>query len=649
MASKELQLMGVRLVNEEDYGKSAFEIAQDHGFEGTEEEWLESLKPVKGVDYNTPEDKQELLNATVSVFQNTKADSIQHKTGSTIVASNSAHLPLNGFKLLGKTTQNGAPTPDAPVALESAGENGSVTVNAMGKNLLDIKNAKVYHQNPHTQSVQYNITDTGVFATPMRELSNCWQRCGLLIGTVAELAGRTITLSCEYASNVSNNDTFVPYISIAFSNVEPCVDNNDIVYNNGGYIGEIGSYTEVSFGGKGVASVTYTVTGDEVGKYIIAIFLLTYGGDFTIGDWVEYSNIQIEYGETATAYEPYKEPQTLTIPTPNGLPGVPVKSGGNYTDENCQQWICDEIDFVRGVYVKRTNQITFDGSERDWRMGNAKAPFATPEIENLAPFNGNDSQALCAKYQVATYNESWANYDFMVTRQDPFNNQFTFKHITISTLDEWKAYLTSDPVTIQYVLAEPIITPLTAEQLEAYENAALHTYAPTTVLANDANAEMELTYYTPSTAVPMVHGPADKGKTFTVDEHGCVTLTKDNPVIACGETILNGVTWYYRKWADGFAELWSTVRYVGAYSGRIDLEYLLPFNINPYPYFRVYANILNPSGYERAPMFANAYDPGEGYIGISIDVPVDPGDSTITVTGDIYLACWWKRSEEVKL
>lgn len=30
-------------------------------------------------------------------------------------------------------------------------------------------------------------------------------------------------------------------------------------------------------------------------------------------------NIQIEVGATATEYEPYKEPQTLTVPTPNGL------------------------------------------------------------------------------------------------------------------------------------------------------------------------------------------------------------------------------------------------------------------------------------------------------------------------------------------
>jgi hypothetical protein len=47
----------------------------------------------------------------------------------------------------------------------------------------------------------------------------------------------------------------------------------------------------------------------------------------------------------------------LTISTPDGLCGVPVASGGNYTDENGQAWICDEIDFARGVRVRRIAKI----------------------------------------------------------------------------------------------------------------------------------------------------------------------------------------------------------------------------------------------------------------------------------------------------
>lgn len=48
-------------------GASAYEVAVENGFEGTEEEWLESLEgipgvtPVKGIDYFTEEDKAEMV------------------------------------------------------------------------------------------------------------------------------------------------------------------------------------------------------------------------------------------------------------------------------------------------------------------------------------------------------------------------------------------------------------------------------------------------------------------------------------------------------------------------------------------------------------------------------------------------------------
>lgn len=65
------------------YGLSAYEIAVNHGFEGSEEEWLESLRgpqgiqgktgpagysPVRGVDYFTAADQQAIVNAVLANF-----------------------------------------------------------------------------------------------------------------------------------------------------------------------------------------------------------------------------------------------------------------------------------------------------------------------------------------------------------------------------------------------------------------------------------------------------------------------------------------------------------------------------------------------------------------------------------------------------
>lgn len=55
-------------------GDSAYEIAVKNGFEGTEEQWLDSLKgepgktPVKGTDYFTEADKAEMVDAVIAAL-----------------------------------------------------------------------------------------------------------------------------------------------------------------------------------------------------------------------------------------------------------------------------------------------------------------------------------------------------------------------------------------------------------------------------------------------------------------------------------------------------------------------------------------------------------------------------------------------------
>ena len=55
--------------------------------------------------------------------------------------------------------------------------------------------------------------------------------------------------------------------------------------------------------------------------------------------------------------------QTITLQTPNGLPGIPVTSGGNYTDPGGQRWVCDEVDLERGVKVQRIDKTCFDNTK----------------------------------------------------------------------------------------------------------------------------------------------------------------------------------------------------------------------------------------------------------------------------------------------
>ena len=127
--------------------------------------------------------------------------------------------------------------------------------------------------------------------------------------------------------------------------------------------------------------------------------------------------IQLELGPAATEYEPYKPAQTLIVPTPGGLPGISVSSGGNYTDESGQQWVTDEVDLAKGVYIKRIEKIASYNNESingshisetgELTVGARvlfalDAPVETPLLpETIAAF-----RKLCMNYPVTTITNS---------------------------------------------------------------------------------------------------------------------------------------------------------------------------------------------------------------------------------------------------
>lgn len=103
-------------------------------------------------------------------------------------------------------------------------------------------------------------------------------------------------------------------------------------------------------------------------------------------------NVCLTWNASSPDYEPYRE-QLLTLPTPNGLPGIPVTSGGNYTDQNGQQWICDEVDLERGVRVQRIDKTAFDSTKT---LAEQNAILATPIETPLTPAEIAAYKALAA-------------------------------------------------------------------------------------------------------------------------------------------------------------------------------------------------------------------------------------------------------------
>jgi hypothetical protein len=208
------------------------------------------------------------------------------------------------------------------VALESVGSKGSLDIAITGKNLLDLtRSLSVYTNNA---DMAYYDTSNSVRITGTAQWG--W---AFVSYTYLLLPG-TYTLSAKTESS-TYTQTWI------------------------GFSSAIGGSTENSIGFGNSGAVTFVVTEP---KYAEIRFHFTGESGTNGAVWdTRYYDIQLERNNIATEYEPFST-QTMTVSTPNGLPGIPVASGGNYTDANGQMWICDEISFARGKYVNRIGRIT---------------------------------------------------------------------------------------------------------------------------------------------------------------------------------------------------------------------------------------------------------------------------------------------------
>lgn len=205
-----------------------------------------------------------------------------------------------------------------------------------------------------------------------------------------------------------------------------------------------------------------------------------------VGGGLEY---MFAVGDIKT-YTPYVEPQSLTLATPNGLPGIPVTKDGNYTDENGQQWICDEIDLGRGKYVQR---VAIEKNSGGWELkpsSDISGRFFQPRLTNV--FQTAVKTAVC---NIANF-VSWGAptndiYAFALNKKVIYFSPPKGAEITAEELNA-KLNSLSFPVVVVGELATPIERDLTPEEIAAYK--ALRTYGPTTVVSNDAGAGMEVTY-----------------------------------------------------------------------------------------------------------------------------------------------------------
>lgn len=371
---------------------------------------------------------------------------VGNETGNPVSCNDAYSAPLCGLTVYGKSTQDGTPSPDNPVPIVSAGDGGSITMKVTGKNL-------------------YHAAWTGNYS-----------KNGLLL---------TATSTTIAIKGTATEDTYITQWLVIRNDPIPLDPNKRYTFTpklTGNVFEGLMVYT---YDEKGVG--TYTGSNIPARSTGVSIY---YQKRFKKDETIDYeASIQLEIGTEATEYEPYHE-QLLVLPTPNGLPGIPVTSGGNYTDQNGQQWVCDEVDLERGVRVQMVTTMVFSDSSGFAASSTTNGIRFLRAVKNLKITDTAtaDANAFCSALALGANGGTWLTPDvFTITKTALY---VRFKNIT--SLGELQQYLQQTPMSLTAILATPIETPLFPAEIAAYK--ALTAYAPDTVVQASDGAGIKLDY-----------------------------------------------------------------------------------------------------------------------------------------------------------
>jgi hypothetical protein len=433
---------------EKDIIAQLLQIVDDKSKEVVQAVTAEGTKQIKAVQDAAQEviaDREQIKTnkADIADLRQMKAGAIINSAkGERIAVGDSADAFFEGLKLHGKSEQNGSPTPDNPIPIKSCGDGGAIGIRVLRKNLCKV---------------------TSVLNASFDE------NTGTLV-------------------NNAKNNTVKSYVKIQKYKGDKFLE--EIPVSNTGK-------TEKIFSINGTFNrIRLAFAGDRSeGNISIDVSYLNYG-EYTLSMDIEEIGMNegriskimlLNKGESDETFEPFQY-QQASLSTPNGLPGLPVDSGGNYTDSNGQQWICDEMDFKRGKYVQRVKKVVFNGSE-DWNLESiSQKGFANFYVRNLSGIRAN-SNVLSNQFRnqttviSETTEEGIANLSTLYVRIDKTK---------ADNANKFKEILKTNNLEICYQLATPIETDIPEETMTAYRN--LYTNYPSTVIQNDSGAGMEVEY-----------------------------------------------------------------------------------------------------------------------------------------------------------
>ena len=418
-------------------------------------------------------------NDISQLFDITKGgETVSNESSYTI--NNAVDYPLLGLNLYGKSTQDGTPTPENPVDIVSVGDSGSVDVTACGKNLVDYAKFKTK-------------TDNGVSFINNND------------GSITVSGKKTdITKNGYIAYTLTHDEStrlFTPG-TYSLSGVPSEYDNELFFYVNlfygNSWHNQIGC-TKVSN-----KKITFEIKSEYIEyddyKVDIGIFTLK---NFEVRTGTFY--LQIEKGLTTTDFEPYKG-NIANITTALPLCGIPVSEGGNYTDGNGQQWVCDELVYNAdgtGKIIKRFGKFIVDGTESSYKNQSESTPEIAILDTKFEPIKNPKYATITALvmsdiFKADTAANTWNGVNDnsiainryganLVPAIRVYSSKFT-------NIDDAKTYFTNNPMTFIAELGTPQEISLSAAEMAALRE--LQTYSGITNISNGSSADMDVSYCT---------------------------------------------------------------------------------------------------------------------------------------------------------
>lgn len=358
-----------------------------------------------------------------------------------------------------------APSPDYPQELFSVEQPTAVIY---GRNLVDINRLELASNKSVTVSKDgYTITLVGG-----SDKTYAYSHYDLPVEVVYALRGRKLRLTSDFVSKSVEN---------AYSPVQlnvKCADNT--------FHYPVNHSTKLYH--------EFTVPDNAI-EIRFGIYTNNSASLLETDNTVVAKGIRLTLADD-NEYEPFRTIEALKIT--HSIHGIPVTSGGNYTDSNGQQWIRDEINLERGVYVQRIGVHSVTGNENwivsrqqpadngytrfDGTTQQGKPPLSNDTLCTHAPWTGNTNPRQGPA--------AWVN--------DPGNTSLQVRimtmHTTVEEFVEFAAaeYAAGSPITYRYALKTPIETPLTAEEITAFKS--IRTNYPNTTILNDAGAWMSAKY-----------------------------------------------------------------------------------------------------------------------------------------------------------